>query len=266
MAIGPDEKDPTVETAGDKAHRVARALIGALPYFSGTVLEIFNAVIEPPIERRKAKWMVKVSESIAELQEKYNLKIESLAENEHFISILLHAYSLAIRNHQDEKINALKNSLINSVINQGISHDVQFAFLNLIDEFTPTHLKVLSDVQSGLCWSPVVSFRNYNVELEFSRILLREYSEFNNQGDFIYQIINDLKLKNLLVTFPVRIVNRFNNGDLQVLGSSEWGQVISLKPDKCVLLDESKQIYLTIPSNLGIDFLNYMFSKNVKAT
>ena len=260
MTIEPDEKDPTIETAGDKAHRVARAIIGALPLFSGTVLETFNALIVPPIEKRKAKWMIKVSEALAELQEKFDLNVESLAENQHFISILLHASSIAIKNHQDEKINSLKNVLINSISSKSISEDVQFTFLNLINEFTPTHLKILYDIHVGFCWSPVVSFRNYNVNLEFSRILLRECSDLKGQGDFVYQVINDLNSKNLLTTFNVKIIQRFENSEFMVLGLSEWGQVISLKPGNSHHLDESKQIHLTIPTELGVSFLNFVFS------
>jgi len=260
MTIGIDEEDPTAETAGDKVHRLARSLIGLSPIFSGTVLEIFNALIVPPVERRKAKWMVKVSEAIAELQGKSDIKIENLAENEHFISILLHACSLAIKNHQDEKINVLKNALINSITNKDISEDLQFTFLNLINEFTPTHLKILYDIHVGFCWSPVVSFRNYNVNLEFSRILLRECSDLKGQGDFVYQVINDLNSKNLLTTFNVKIIQRFENSEFMVLGLSEWGQVISLKPGNFHHLDESKQIHLTIPTELGVSFLNFVFS------
>ena len=266
MSIGPDERDPTVETAGDKAHRVTRAIIGALPILSGTMLEIFNALIVPPVERRKAKWMVKVSEAIAELQDKFDLKVDSLVENEHFISILLHASSIAIKNHQDEKVNSLKIILINSATAKSISEDLQFVFLNLINDFTPTHLKILYDMHLGFCWSPAISSRNYNVNLEFSRILLREYGEFKDQGDFVYQVINDLNTKNLLSTFTARIRNRFDNGELLVLGVSEWGQIIQLKPGNCNQLDESKPMYLTVPTDLGISFLNFVYSTDAEGT
>jgi hypothetical protein len=264
MAIEPDEKDPTSETAGDKVHRFFRALIGLSPYCSGTLLEIFNSLFVPPIERRRAKWMVKVSEAIAELQDKYDLKIESLAENEHFISMLLHASSIAIKNHQAEKINSLKNILINSASTSNISEDVQFIFLNLINEFTPTHLKIFYNIRTGFCWSPIVSFRNYNVNLEFSRILIREYSELKGQGDFVYQVINDLISRNLLTTFNARIGQRLHNGEFMITGMTEWGAVTQLKPGNFNHLDESKQIHLTIPTLLGADFLNFIFSTEGK--
>ena len=67
MVFGPDEKDPTIETAGDKAHLGARTLIAAIPVLGGPALEIFNALILPPIEKRRAEWMKRVSEAIVEL-------------------------------------------------------------------------------------------------------------------------------------------------------------------------------------------------------
>ncbi|MCL4501573.1 MAG: hypothetical protein M1438_06915 [Deltaproteobacteria bacterium] len=260
MTSGPDEKDPTVETSGDKAHRVTRALIGALPILSGTALEIFNWLSTPPIEKRKLKWMIKVNEAIADLQEKSDLNIERLRENEHFISILLHASTIAMKNHQDEKINSLKNILLNSISTKSISEDIQFTFLNLIDEFTPTHLKILYDIHEGFCWSPLVSFRDYDVNLEFSRILLRQYEDFKHQGDFVFQVIKDLISKNLLATFYVQISERLNNGEFIVFGYSEWKQAIRLKPGNFNNIDESRRIYLTLPTELGIDFLNFILS------
>jgi hypothetical protein len=260
VTIEPDEKEPAIETAGDKAHRVARALIGAIPLFSGTALELFNWLVVPPIEKRKAKWMIKVSEAINELQAKYDLEIEQLREDEHFISILIYTSNLAIKNHQDEKINALKNTLINSATNKSIAEDLQFVFLNLIDEFTPTHLKILYNMHAGFCWSPLVS-QAHNVALELSRILLTGYNGFKGQGDFIYQIINDLTSKNLLSTFVAQKVTKIENGELQVMGVSEWGQLLSFRSRNCNHVNvDAKPIYVTLPTELGISFLNHIYS------
>lgn len=257
----PEDKDPTIETAGDKAHLGARALIAAIPVLGGPALEIFNSLFVPPLEKRKVKWMKRVSEAIVELQEKYDLEIEKLAENEHFISILLHASSIAIKNHQEEKISALKKVLINSATEKSTSEDQQFAFLNLINDFTPTHLKFLYDMHKGFCWSPIVSTQGHKVDVELSRLLLREYKELRGQGDFIYQVINDLNSKNLLNTFSVSKFQQLPNGEFSVIGVSEWGQIISLKPGNCNHLNlESKLYYLTIPTKLGVSFLNYIYS------
>jgi len=165
MTNRPEEKVPTTETAGDKAHLGARALIASIPVLGGPALEIFNWLIMPPLEKRKAEWMNRVSEAIVELQEKFDLEIEKLAENEHFISILLHATSIAIKNHQADKISALKKALINSATEKNTSEDQQFAFINLINEFTPTHLKILYDMHQGFCWSPIVGTQGHKVDL-----------------------------------------------------------------------------------------------------
>ena len=53
MTISTDGIDPVIESDGDKAHRVSRAMIGMVPLLNGPALEIFTSLIEPPIEKRK---------------------------------------------------------------------------------------------------------------------------------------------------------------------------------------------------------------------
>lgn len=59
--------DPTVEPASEKAHRLARASLAAVPAIGGTLVEAFNALIEPPMARRKTEWMVQVTDVLNEL-------------------------------------------------------------------------------------------------------------------------------------------------------------------------------------------------------
>lgn len=259
MTIETNKIDPLVESDGDKAHRVARAIIGAIPVLSGTVLEVFNALIEPPLEKRKREWMLEVTKIVNELQSKFNLDIESLATNDQFISILLNASQIAVRNHQSFKIKSLRTALINSAKNTRLSDDQQFIFLKLLDEFTVPHIKILEATVSGFCWSPKTAAPGHVVWLEFSRILLSEFKEFDDKADLLYQLVSDLEYKKLLRTFPVQHVQELSNGELSVTGSSEWGQFMSFKPGKTHRLEaRSEHKYVTLPTELGIEFLNYI--------
>ena len=142
-----------------------------------------------------------------------------------------------------------------------MSEDQQFAFLNLINEFTPTHLKILHNTHQGFFWSPIMATMDHKVDVELSRIFLREYEELRDQGDFVYQIVNDLNSKNLLTTVRARISRESPNEELMVIGVSEWGQFIRIKPGNCNHVDlDSQFLYLTIPTELGISFLNYIYS------
>lgn len=69
---------------------------------------------------------------------------EQLAQNEAFISAFEMATQAALRTHQTDKLNALRNAVLNVAAGTTISEDLQTLFLNLVDGFTPKHLQTLS--------------------------------------------------------------------------------------------------------------------------
>lgn len=73
-----------------------------------------------------------------------NFKIENLSDNEIFITTVMHATQVAIRNHQREKLEALRNAVISSALGVHVDQDMQQMFLEFIDGLTPSPLRVLS--------------------------------------------------------------------------------------------------------------------------
>lgn len=60
--IDDNQINPVVESEADKLHRVTRAALAAIPGVGGTLVEAFNALISPPLEKRKSEWMAQVTE------------------------------------------------------------------------------------------------------------------------------------------------------------------------------------------------------------
>lgn len=60
---------------------------------------------------------------------------------------VLQATQIALRTHQEEKLEALRNAVVNSTSGQVLEDDVRAVFLNLVDTFTPTHLRILKYFQ-----------------------------------------------------------------------------------------------------------------------
>jgi hypothetical protein len=55
-------------TAGDKLHAVVMAGLSAIPIVGGPATELFQAVIQPPLEKRRHEWMAKVGEDLQRLE------------------------------------------------------------------------------------------------------------------------------------------------------------------------------------------------------
>ena len=69
--------------------------------------------------------------------------VESLRNNEAFVTTVMHATQVAIRTHHREKIEALKNAVLNAASGNSPDEDLQLIFLNLLERMTSWHLRLL---------------------------------------------------------------------------------------------------------------------------
>lgn len=137
------------EGTWDWAHTIAKAGLSAIPIAGGPVAELFAAVIVPPLSKRRDQWLQSLAEGLEELKGRVDgFTVESLAGNDIFITSFLQASQAAIRNHQKEKLDALRNALLNVAAGNAPDEDPQLMFLAFIDALTPWHLKVLQFFQT----------------------------------------------------------------------------------------------------------------------
>lgn len=151
--IDKDLIQPVDELDSERLHRLARAGLSAVPVVGGTLTEIFNSLIEPPMTRRKTEWMIQVSDVINDLYEKGIVTENELQQNETFFTTLVHASAIAIKNHQSAKREALRNAVINSALPGAPDDTVQQLFLNLIDSCTSWHIALLQLFQGPEKWA-----------------------------------------------------------------------------------------------------------------
>ena len=75
--------------------------------------------------------------------EKHSVDVEALSHNQKFITIVTQAMVISLRNHQEEKLDALQNAILNAASTDDSDTDLELMFLHYIDMFTPSHLEVL---------------------------------------------------------------------------------------------------------------------------
>jgi hypothetical protein len=183
---------PPSKGGADALHAVGRAVLSAVPVAGGAAVEIFNALVTPPIDRRTQEWRATVGAAIELLQNKDAAIVERLQSDEAFQSVLFQATWAAVRNHQRQKLEALRNAVINSAKGTKLAEDLQLLFVRLVDEMTPTHLVVLS------------SFIDHESEIanaESLEELFALYSANAREGCdrmFFKLIFEDLKSRNLV--------------------------------------------------------------------
>ena len=129
-------------TKGDYVHTLAKAGISAIPVIGGPGVELFSWLMQPPLERRKAAWMEAVGEKLAEL-EANGVDLKLLQENDQFVSAVMHATTLALRAHETEKLEALRNALVNIAMGQEPNEARRHFFLECVGSLSELHLRIL---------------------------------------------------------------------------------------------------------------------------
>lgn len=194
----------------DAAHTAGKVVFSLIPGIGGAAAEIFSTVIVPPLTKRRDEWIESIANGLKELEEKdEGFKIEELANNDMFITTVMHASQVAIRNHQEEKLEALKNAVLNAASPNAPEEDIQLMFLHFIDTLTPWHIRILTFFEDPKGWA-----EKYNVklpDLEFgspSHALLHAFPELRSYSDFVDQVVKDLyagglmSIESLKTTMP----------------------------------------------------------------
>jgi hypothetical protein len=211
------EKDlkPSV---GDYVHAGVRAGLSLAPVLGGPILaEFLSMVIAPPLEQRRDAWLVEICTRLKKIEEVVEgFKIEKLVQNQNFISTLLYATQIAMRTHQQEKLEALRNAVINSAIRSNVDENLQLMFLNLVDRYTPWHLVILQFLDNphqygeshGIKYPNRTSFDNLGTIIELT------FPELNKKQEFYDQIVKEM-ISNGLLQRPTK-PNPYESGERKV--------------------------------------------------
>ena len=131
-------------TEADIAQGAARAALAAIPVIGGPITEVLSLVLAPAVARRRDEWLKELADALETIEAKVNgFCIEDLQQNEAFVSAVIQATRTALSTHQREKLEALRNAVLNVVLSKSLSEEKQIFFLGLIDIFTVTHLEIL---------------------------------------------------------------------------------------------------------------------------
>lgn len=139
-----EQRMPPNENFSDKLHLAVRVAISAIPVVGGPALELFNALKAPPIQRRRDAWLDDLAERLSRLEQRGQLTLADLRDDEKFVSAVIQALTIAIKNHQQEKLEALHNAVINVALGTAPEDSKRELFLRLVDDFTILHLRALA--------------------------------------------------------------------------------------------------------------------------
>ncbi len=177
----------------DRAIQATKIALTAIP-FGGTAAELFEALFRPPLSRRRDEWLDSIADGLRQLQDQVEgFKIEDLPDNDAFVTVITNVTQVALRNHQREKLDALRNAVLNSALDRAPDDDILSVFLNLVDRFTPWHLRILEFAADprGYGEKREITYPDWNMG-GVDTVLEHTFPELKDQREFTHQLWKDL--------------------------------------------------------------------------
>jgi hypothetical protein len=141
--IDVDHYDPPVEPVSDKIHRLARAAIGAMPVFSGTALELLNALVEDPFQKRRTQWFHDLSEALNHITVQVEEVGRHQARQDAVLTAVLKTSDVALRTSDAGVHQRLIAVVLNTIKDETPSEEKLSVYLSTLSQMTSSHLKLL---------------------------------------------------------------------------------------------------------------------------
>lgn len=199
--------DPAVEPVEEKLHRAGRVAIGSIPIAGALALEVLNSVLEPPLSKRRNEILRQIGEAINNLIDEGLVTKAGLQQNEAFLSTVSEVCNISLRNHQEEKLSALRNAVINSALPTCPNDDYRQIFLNFVDTSTVTHIRILKLFDGPRDW---LKLNNrpmpYNTMVSLSQVVAHAMPDLFRDRDILNTVWADLHQKGLVEVRQLEMV------------------------------------------------------------
>jgi hypothetical protein len=163
------------------AELVGEAGLNLVPVVGGSIVAAWTRVVGAAYEQRRERWEAELVEAVNDLIDRVDwLTPRSLAQNDTFLDAVAHATTIAASTGQQEKLNALRNAVLNAALPGDIDADMQAMFLRHVGDLTPAHLralKLLADVSSHRRRTPTAYMPLFEQHIAKFRSGAREFYE-----------------------------------------------------------------------------------------
>ena len=143
--------------------------------------------------RRMTAWLDELAKAVTELQERTDgLPFDDLAQDEGFVDAVIAATRAAQATHADDKLEALRNGVLNSLGPDAPSLDEQARFFRLVEQFTAAHLRLLAFLDDPGAFFDAAAIARPNMYAGGRANLLRHLPDFAAGGDWLDLLAGDL--------------------------------------------------------------------------
>jgi hypothetical protein len=200
---GKNELKPELADVG---HALAKGILSEVPLVGGAASEFFSLYVASPLSRRRDEWIQSLDARLADLEDKMEgFQREDLPRNDMFVTAFLYAVPIAVRSHQEEKTEALRNAVLHAAVRDPPDDDLHLMFLSNIDYLTAWHLRVLKFLEDPGAW--IENRLPEGVRPgSHGRALEHAYPELADRREFSHQLARDLHERGLIQTEDLNVM------------------------------------------------------------
>ena len=138
------ERPPSKKASRELLEKVVEGGVSMIPIAGGPVAVAFAYAVGQAHNRRMQVWLENLADVVADLQTRLGgIDFDTLAEDERFIDAVVSATRAAQATHDEEKLTALRNGVLNTLGPNAPTEDEQLRFFRFVEQFSPAHLRLL---------------------------------------------------------------------------------------------------------------------------
>ncbi|MEX0905101.1 MAG: hypothetical protein WD604_13575 [Balneolaceae bacterium] len=138
------------EIAQSEARDKTTKIIAGMVPMGSAAYELLTTIVVPLHEKKRREFIHDLASRLKKLEDQGQIDFEELGRNEEFNTITTKAILLAQQNHQKEKLEALRNIVVNAsekLTKEVIEFDEVDYFLSILNRISPYHILILKKYQ-----------------------------------------------------------------------------------------------------------------------
>ena len=137
------ELQPPKNGLGEFGEKTLKGLASSIPGIGGLLAEYMDYYLPNSLSKRRDLFLQEIANRLNELGEKKLITLDSLNDNDLFITIIYRAIKESLNMHENEKRQYLKNAVINTAMEININQELQQRFINIVSQLTLSHIHTI---------------------------------------------------------------------------------------------------------------------------
>lgn len=190
---------PHKSGAQEVTEAIASGLVASIPGVGGALQVVLDMVLNREFRQRSGDFLWYVADGINRLQEQVDSlpKVEELGQHEDFLDAVFQATRAAQATHDREKLKALRNAVLNTLLPGAPDADEQARFIRLVDQFRPSHLRLLRFLQDPGGTLAAAGVRRPEITMGPRSAILEALPEFTGRRPWYDLLMGDLTAASL---------------------------------------------------------------------